>query len=114
MRYPTAVLIAIGVLLFFSVIQFHTERTTFFAILGASAAAFAIHQAGIAVDIRAQRRTVEKVQRVKEEKSELLGKMDELLEKISRSGMDSLSPEEKSTLERASKLMADNKEGSRD
>ena len=40
--------------------------------------------------------------------------MDELLEKISRTGMDSLSPEEKITLEKASKLMADNKEGSRD
>ena len=106
MRFVTATLVGLGIMLFVSVIEFRTGTSAFFAVLGAAAAAFVGENLNIRMNRWAEERGQKLALQKDRDEAELRIRSDEILEKISREGMESLSAEEKRILKKASKLMA--------
>lgn len=105
MRLSTAAVLGALLALFFSLLEIRTGHTSFFTILGAGATALLLHL----LSPRLERVLQERLARVARDaflrEYEIRRRSDELLEKISRSGMGSLTAAEQRILRKASRLL---------
>ena len=106
MRFATAAILGFGIVFFLTFVEFRAGHSQLFTLLGASAAAFAVEHATTAIDRRAGEREIRLSRQHFLEEVALRRRADELLEKITRAGLESLTSQERRTLKRASRLIA--------
>lgn len=109
MKLISAVLLSGGILVFYCIISFH-EGLSPASILGAGISAFAIHHLSPRLDRWANQRRVQVGQDRILDDIELRRNVDQVLEKISREGMGSLTRTERKILKRASDQTGPNKD----
>ncbi len=105
MRFATATILGFGIVFFLTFVELRAGHSQLFTLLGASAAAIAVEHATTAIDRRAGEREIRLSRQHFLEEVALRRRADELLEKITRSGLESLTSQERRTLKRASRLI---------